>query len=246
MKTKAFVSGIRDAPEKEALWSPSAIRRFLITFVVLVIALLAPWPRWGRVFSAAFSGYANAVVGVFAIGGSNDPSFRTPTAAERLRPDVGEWTVLLSSRRAASAEGVTLDTRIIGYTPLAVFVALALATPVARRRKIKILLGGGGIMLARLAISIALPVARAMGGGSSWAFGPVAETFWLAIITPPAMSYVTAALAWWIPLALTTRRDRAAAAKTQEGQAASARTRAWKRDRGKTSGAGPRRRRGRD
>lgn len=201
-----------------------------------MVLFLAPWPRWGRAFSAAFAGYANVVVGV--LPGSNDLRFVTPTAADRLRTDVGEWTVLLLSNRTDRADAVALDTRILGYTPLAVFFALAIATPVPRRRRVKIVVGGAGLMLARLACAIVLPVARSMGAsGPGWAFGPVAETFWFAFIAPPAMSYVTAALAWWLLLALTTRPGQPTDLKKVGDREASAKRPAWRRGPGKKSAA---------
>jgi hypothetical protein len=192
----------------DAPWSPRAIRRFLITSAIVAAVLLAPWPRWGRIFSAAFAGYGNVVVGVLGLGGDSEARFAAPSAAERARPDVGEWTTLLVSSSQDNGDGADatpLDTRILAYTPFAIFMALVLSTPVARRRRLKIVAGGGAILLARLAVAIALPVARSLGSaGPSWAFGTIVEIVWFALIMPPAMSYVTAAFAWWIPLALTT------------------------------------------
>jgi hypothetical protein len=190
----------------DAPWSQRAVRRFLITFAVAATLLLVPWPRWGRVFSAAFSGYGNFVVAFFDIGGADGPRFVAPSTADRRRADVGEWSVLLAPSARDTEEAEPLDTRILGYTPFAVFAALVLATPVPRRRKAKLAAGGAALLLARLATAIALPVGRSLGAaGPSWAFGPVVEIVWFAFILPPAMSYVAAALAWWIPLALTTR-----------------------------------------
>jgi hypothetical protein len=193
----------------DAPWSPRALRRFLITSALVAAVLLAPWPRWGRIFSAAFAGYGNVVVGAFGIGGESESRFVAPSAADRARPDVGEWTTLLVSSSQDGDDGADttpLDTRILAYTPFAIFIALVLSTPVARRRRLKIVAGGGAILLARLAVPIALPVARSLGSaGPPWAFGPLVEIVGFALIMPPAMSYVTAAFAWWIPLALTTR-----------------------------------------
>jgi hypothetical protein len=213
--------------------SPAVIRRFFVTFAITALLLLLPWPRWGRIFSALFSGYANVVVSVF-VGGSDDTlRFSVPTAEARRRPEIGEWTVLLTANGGRQTD---LDTRILGYTPLAVFAALVIATPVPRRRRAKIAAGGGAIVLARLACAIALPVARSLGErGPGWAFGTVPEVIWLALISPPAMSYVTAALGWWVALALTTRRKRGSDVRTGGDRRGSARTRASKRDRGKTS-----------
>jgi hypothetical protein len=217
----------------EATWSTAAVRRFLATFAVAVVLLLAPWPRWGRAFSHLFSGYANFVVDAFVLEDEAMARFRPPTPEDRRRSDVKEWSVMLSAKDAGET---VLDTRILGYTPLAVFAALVLATPVDRRRKVKILFGGGAVVLARLACAIALPVARALGAqGPSWAFGTVAEVSWWAFISPPAMSYVTGAFGWWIAFALTSRRGAAAGISRGGGRRASARTPASNRDRDRTS-----------
>lgn len=219
----------------DAPWSPGALRRFLLVFAVSCAVLLAPWPRWGRACSAIFTGYGNFVIGLFGIGSPAEPGFLRPDASDRRRPEVGEWSVLLGRSDGDHGRAVPLDTRIIGYTPFAVFAALLVATPVARRRKLRIAAGGAAILLARLAAAIALPVARSLGpGGPSWAQGTVVDTIWFALLTPPAMSYVTAALAWWVPLALTTRP-----ALKAGGQAGSARTRASRPDRGRTAKGAP-------
>jgi hypothetical protein len=197
---------VTETESVDAPWSRRAVRRFLIVFAIAATVLLLPWPRWGRVFSAAFSGYGNFVVGFFAIGGTDGPTFFSPSAADRRRADVGEWSVLLAPRASDVAQAAPLDTRILGYTPFAIFAALVLATAVPRRRRLKVAAGGAALLLARLAIAIALPVGRSLGPtGPSWAVGPVTDVLWFAFIMPPVMSYVSAALAWWIPLALTTR-----------------------------------------
>jgi hypothetical protein len=217
-------------------WSSGELGRSLGVFAIAAVVLLAPWPRSGRVFSAAFTAFGNVVVGAVVVPEGASARFSTPTPGDRRRPEIGEWTVLLSSSSGGGARETVLDTRIIGYTPLAVFVALVVATPVPRRRRLKILCGGGAIILARLALAIALPVGRALGGrGPSWASGTVAEVLWWAFISPPAMSYVTAAFGWWIALTLTTRTTRASEVRTTGGPRGSARTRASRRDRGRTT-----------
>jgi hypothetical protein len=211
-----------DAQEQvDAQWSARVTRRFLITFAILAAVFLLPWPRWGRVMSRVFAGYGNLVVGILDIGGDRAPRFVSPTEAERQQPDVGEWAVLLTSGGDENgSQSTPLDTRIIAYTPFAIFAALVLATRTDRRRKLKIAAVGGAALLARLAAAVALPVARSLGPPYPfWASGPAAEALWYAFITPPAMSYVTAALCWWISLALTapTTRARELANKGRRG-----------------------------
>jgi hypothetical protein len=188
-------------------WFPAITRRSAITFAVLVVLLLVPWPRLGRVFAVLFSGYANAVVVVTGAGGAHEPRFsaQPPAGAPPAGGEEGgDWAVWLSATSAGESgpAAAPLDTRIIGYTPLALFAALTLATAVPRRRRLAILGMGGGLLLARLAVAIALPTARAFGG-SGLAFGPFAETIWFVLIDLPAMSYVAPLFAWWLGLGLT-------------------------------------------
>jgi hypothetical protein len=215
-------------------WSGRELGRALAIFVITAVVLLAPWPRLGRAFSAAFTGVANVVVDALVVQDGVTARFSTPTAADRGRPEVGDWAVLLSLDVGRGARQTVLDTRLLGYTPLAVFLALVVATPVPRRRRLKILAGGGTILVARLAVAIALPVGRALGPrGPGWATGTFAEVIWWSFINPPAMSYVVAAFGWWLAVALTTGQTRAPSVKTGGGRRVSARTRASRRDRGR-------------
>jgi hypothetical protein len=195
-------------------WLPRVSRRSVITFAALVLLLLAPWPAVGRGFGALFSGYANLVVAVLGVGGARAPHFtaREPASAAPVSGEdagTGDWSVWLTAQAEPGAgheqPPAPLDTRIIGYTPLALFLALTLASPVPRRRKLRILAIGLALLLARLAIAIALPTARAFGR-SRLASGPFAETIWFVLIDLPAASYVAPLVAWWLALGLTSRR----------------------------------------
>ena len=193
-------------PSSRPQWFPSVGWRPVLAFAALVIVLLGPWPGYGRAFGVLFSAYGNGVVRALGIGGSSTPRFAPPTPLERRDPEVSDWVVTLSVSRAdAGDEVMPLDTRILGYTPLAIFLALTVATPIGRRRrKLKVLAIGMAFLLARLAVAIALPVGRALGAASpGWASGLLAEVVWWVLIAPPVMSYATPLLAWWIALAIT-------------------------------------------
>lgn len=192
-----------DSPEQ--VFAPIG-RRVVLVFAGVLLALLAPWPRYGRVFAGGFSAYANGTVWVLSLGGGAQPKFAIPTAAEREDPDVDDWTVMLSSTVAAErgGQGMPLGTRILGYTPFAIFVALIAATAVPARRRLAITVIGVAILFARLGVAIALPVARAVGQlGANSGFGLAAEVAWGSFIDQPALSYVTPLFAWGVGLLVT-------------------------------------------
>jgi hypothetical protein len=175
--------------------------RSALTFAVLAIVLLAPWPRYGRAVSAMLGLYGNAVIAVTGAGGDAEPRFSSsgPAAA-----DAGDWTVWLGATRgpAAGRPPAPLEMRILGYTPLALLLALTIATEASWRRRLKMLGLGWALLLTRLAIAIALPVGRAFGGGRA-SSGPLSEIVWYVLIDLPAMSYAAPLGAWWISFATT-------------------------------------------
>jgi hypothetical protein len=173
-------------------WLPAIGRRELAVFAVLVVLLLAPWPRLGRAFVAFFGAYGNVLVGALDTGDAAPPRFGPPQPGEVGAADGGEWAVILRSGDRA----LPLDTRIIGYTPLAIFLALALATPVPRRRKAIILSGGLAFLLARLAFAVMAPLGSTRLG--------LAAALWTVLIASPVMSYAAPLAVWWVAFALTT------------------------------------------
>jgi hypothetical protein len=192
-------------PSSRRQWFPSVGWRPVLAFAALVIVLLGPWPGYGRAFGVLFSAYGNRVARALDLGGSSAPRFAPPTPLARRDPAVGDWVVTLSIAGADGGDEIMpLDARILGYTPLAIFLALTMATPIGRRRKLKVLALGLVSLLARLAVAIALPVGRALGAASpGWTSGLLAEVVWWVLIAPPVMSYATPLLAWWVALAIT-------------------------------------------
>jgi hypothetical protein len=181
--------------------------RSLALFFGLAIVLLAPCPTYGRLFGPLFCAFGNAVIVVIGAGGDAEPRFSTqpggPVTAEAGTTD---WTVWLAPTHGEgpAAPPLPLDTRILGYTPLALSLALTLAFAVSWRRKLRMLGVGFGLLLIRLAIAIALPVSRAFSPHPT-APGPISEIVWYVLIDLPAMSYVAPLFAWWI--AFTATRD---------------------------------------
>src|SRR5262249_55897854 len=121
---------------------------------------------------------------------------------------VDDWTVMLAATGGRSSPRIPLSTRIFGYTPGAIFIALLIAAPLPLRRRWEIAVLGGAILLVRLGVAIAIPVAQAFGqlGGASGA-GLVAEVAWGSLIDEPALSYISPLLAWGIGFLLTAPRS---------------------------------------
>ncbi len=179
--------------------------RSALTFAALALVLLAPWPRYGRAVSAVFSVFANTVVEVTGAGSDAQPRFSV-TVGGTSSAEANDWTVWLAATRGPAAEQPPrpLETRILGYTPLALLLALTIAFPAAWRRRLKMIAIGWALLLARLALAIALPVGRAFGGRPSPS-GPLTEIVWYVLIELPAMSYAAPLFAWWISFVITER-----------------------------------------
>jgi hypothetical protein len=176
--------------------------RLALRVAVALVLLLFPWPRVGRVYSGVFALYANAIVDCLPLGSEGaSPRISLPTDAQRRAPGVDDWTVMLSAVGPAANDGqaMPLGVRILGYTPFAIFAALLVGTPTAGRRKLRMAALGTAILAARLAVGIAIPVARVFGqlGGQTTA-GVAAQAAWETLIDQPALSYVTPLLAWGV------------------------------------------------
>jgi hypothetical protein len=196
--------------------------RQALIFAAAAVLLLAPWPRLGRAFVPVFAVYGNVVAGALELPAR--PRFSSPPAGEATRADGGEWAVRVSPR--GEGTGILLDTRALGYTPFAVLAALVAALDVTARRRLAVFAGALALLLARLGLAIALPLARAYDtpAGAPWAFGAPAELVWNVVVTPPASAYVASLLAWWLALALTTPRGAAAERAARASTTAGART----------------------
>jgi hypothetical protein len=181
--------------------------RSLALFFGLAIVLLAPWPGYGRLFGPLFCALGDAVIVVVGAGSDSEPRFSTqPPGPVSAETETTDWTVWLAATRGdgRSRPPLPLETRILGYTPLALSLALTMSFAVSWRRKLRMLGIGLGLLLIRLAIAIALPVSRAFTPHAT-APGPISELVWYVLIDLPAMSYVAPLFAWWI--AFTATRD---------------------------------------
>ena len=181
--------------------------RSLALFFALAVALLAPWPGAGRLFGPFFCAFGNTVIVAVGAGGDSEPRFSLPPwGPVTTEAGATDWTVWLAATRGGgqARSPLPLETRILGWTPLALSLALTLGFSVSWRRKLRMLGIGLALLLVRLAIAIALPVSRAFTPHAT-APGPISEIVWYVLIDLPAMSYVAPLFAWWI--AFTATRD---------------------------------------
>jgi len=187
-----------DQPAPFAAIRARAKLRFALRVSLFLVLFLAPWPGCGRAFSALFCVFANGAASVVGVGAAAEQEFSLPDLARERGPEVDVWTVWLSRRGSGDAPPARapLYTRMLAYTPLALFLALVLAMPLPHRRRLAMLGIGLGIVLARLALAIALPVGR------------VGEFIWQAWIAPPALTYGTPVLAWVVAIVATGGRRR--------------------------------------
>lgn len=179
--------------------------RSLALFFGLAIALLAPWPRYGRLFGSFFCAFGDAAIAVVGAGGDAEPRFfLRPPGAVAAETETTDWTVWLAATHGdgTSRPAVPLETKILGYTPLALSVALTLAFAASWRRKLRMLGLGLALLLVRLAVAIALPVGRAFSPHAAPP-GPISALVWYVLIDLPAMSYVAPLFAWWIAFTAT-------------------------------------------
>ncbi|HXJ21888.1 MAG TPA: hypothetical protein VMT03_16810 [Polyangia bacterium] len=207
MPRSARARRVAPRPETPRRLLPEIDRKAIAIFVGAVLILLAPWPGCGRVFRTFFSGFGNAVLAVTGAGAASEPSFSSsPPAALAADPGLehAAWTVWAGAARGPLASGppVPLDTRILGYTPLAVLLALVAASAIPRRRRAAVLGIGASLLLFRLAVAIAMAVGRGFGQSAERP-GAVAEIVWYLLVDLPAMSYVAPLAAWVAGLAAT-------------------------------------------
>jgi hypothetical protein len=194
----------RPAPARRLF--PAIGPRAMGVFLAAVVILLGPWPGYGRVFRTLFSGFGNAVLAVTGAGLAADPTFTSsppPVAAEGGVEDEA-WAVWVGAGRGPllSRPPIPLDTRILGYTPLALLVALIAASAIPWRRRAAVFAVGAALLLGRLAVAIAMAVGRAFGRPAGRP-GAVAEIVWYLLVDLPAMTYVAPLAAWVLALAAT-------------------------------------------
>jgi hypothetical protein len=120
------------------------ILRFLLRFAVIYGLLIVPWPGWNALYGQGFRAVGEAVFG------RNDGQcvlYFEPHRQTQGLAAVDSRIVLGNPQQADSsgkgpAQLLSIDTRSIGWVPVATTAALILATPISWRRRALALLWG--------------------------------------------------------------------------------------------------------
>lgn len=170
---------------------------FAFRLVLFFAASLMPFPWLADSYTTVFAAAANVVLSAASEDSRVAFSFEPP---EHIRPK-GTWDLPLrvelhDSRTIARP---SFDVRSYSYRPVAMFLALALASPIAGFRRNAVLLGGGlGLMWILTMLFSSLPILSrlASSGALPHSLGLVIETAYQALATP-VMVYAMPLLLWW-------------------------------------------------
>jgi hypothetical protein len=173
---------------------------FFARFAVLFAIVMVPWPGLATAFNQTFSVIASMVVDA-CFDDSEVARFHPADPELPADASLGPWDTVftVSGGRDEPVLRVPLPLRRVAYVPLATFLALALATPVGRPQKLRIVGWGLGLLLFRLALTIGLPIARHFQ-----VFGQGTVTDWLArvvyygLLEPPNQMYGAPVVLWFL------------------------------------------------
>jgi len=207
--------------DEAAQWSKARSRRpsfsrFMVFALLLYALFMIPWPGVRSGYEAVFRGLGNVTFSRFWFWPQSGvrfidlkgikPGDLAPGAPELPRTDAFDTLMELRTRGASQVGYMRTSARYAGYLPIALFLALFVATPMAGRRKFGALLLGlalvHGFILLRLTLTL---LAGGFAAEKSFAiFHP--NPFWHGVLTRsenvladnPTMSYVAPALIWFV------------------------------------------------
>jgi hypothetical protein len=185
-----------------------AVSTFVLRFVLVLGLFFLPLPVIGQTYAGAFSNVATLVAPRTLRDGAVSLRFAGSAPSK-------PWEVVMAAedRVARRKISVPIETRSLSYVPLSVFVALALATPVADPRRERRILGFGLLtMLVLVGVLIAAPLLLLLGGASqvrgfelSVGTKVFLELVHRALVSPPGMAFAVPGLVWWALVSWTRR-----------------------------------------
>lgn len=184
---------------------------FALRFAIAFALLAWPWPHLRSTFAAGFRAQVRVVVGVVF---PHQP-FRVTTFSDPRYPNLDTAVVLAGGKgpgtgdERAGAE-IAFDSGSQGWIPLAMLIALSVATPLPWGKRFKAMLAGTLLIQLLVAATILVSVSLALVSGASpaWPRLPLilanhllAENIWFSFV-PPFLLWA-GWLAWgghWKPL----------------------------------------------
>ncbi len=183
-------------------------KREVLVFVGLFALIFGiyniPSPGLGKLVARAASTVANAFVSTPRDPDALELVFRSALEDPRFdstRRD-SAWTMILDARMAATGRQarVNINLRKSLYLPMAVFTALALASPIWQgRRGLLVLLGGIGFLLVPVSLWLVVPTVALLYEGMVLELSPFGQNairFVYALIEPPGMIYAIPLFVW--------------------------------------------------
>ncbi len=180
----------------------SPILYFALVFGTCYTLFAIPWPGLSAKYSTAYRYVANAAFGTY--GDRGRVSFE-PAAHANRSADTVVSTKLSKSRYIGDSSH---SPRLTGYLPTAEFIALALATPIAWRRRLVGL--GIGIVLTHVIIAARIQIALYFWfstPGTPWQLHELSgwvrralELLYESVNEAPVASFVFPAILWLVLL----------------------------------------------
>jgi hypothetical protein len=172
--------------------NPRRILYLALRFVALFGLLVLPWPGFQASFAAGYQAGARAILGV--ILPNREVAVEPYHEPKHLSVDS---RICLSDPRDRQTDGslpvrvLTLDSRSLGWMPMAMFIALWGSTPLSWSERWKMLAAGSGGILLFVAATVLAHVCPAIFPEPGWrhflaivANHLLVENLWLSFVGP--------------------------------------------------------------
>jgi hypothetical protein len=174
----------------------------LLGFVCVFGGLALPTRGLGPYYVAAHVALGNALVEGKQL--DSGVTLRFQATSDELASEPWHATLVVSPPGNLAPARVPIDVRVLSFLPTAAFIALALAVPLATRRKHAVVLTAGFVVLQLvLWLLMAAPLLSFLGGtGPITAFHlgrvshVVLQLLYRALVVPPGMTFIVPLVVW--------------------------------------------------
>jgi hypothetical protein len=176
------------------------ISLFFCLCLLIYAALIAPWPGLMDGYRAFFRAGGNLLFG--HLGSAASVTFMPLSSMDHTK----DTTLVLMKKRPPPARGeMDITSVYMGYRPMVFFVALALATPIPFRRRLRTLVLGLVLVNMFIAFRVSLQILDAFSDRNALALFSLSP-FWKdmlkvtikVLVQAPAVHYMGPAFIWLI------------------------------------------------